>query len=162
CRRKPAMAALLLVLAGATGVSSYLAVRTVQAEKRANADRDKALAAERAAQESVVDKEAIGRFLMNEVLETGLARQNLGAAEQKVGETFAGKPRMEAKARAALGMAYLSVDPAAAIRQLERALALFRANLGPDHPDTLICRNNLIKAYQVSGQWTQALPLFEE
>src|SRR5262249_36212453 len=130
--------------------------------KRANADRDKALAAERAAQESVVDKEAIGRFLMNEVLETGLARQNLDAAEQKVGETFAGKPRMEAKGRAALGMAYLSVDPAGAIREMETAFAVFRTKLGPDPPDTLICRNNLIKAYQVSGQWTQALPLFEE
>ena len=44
----------------------------------------------------------------------------------------------------------------------EEALALRKAKLGPDHPDTLTSMNNLAISYAAAGQNDRALKLFEE
>ena len=49
-----------------------------------------------------------------------------------------------------------------ALPLLEETLALQKAKLGPDHPDTLTSMNNLAIGYQAAGQLDRALPLFEE
>ena len=49
-----------------------------------------------------------------------------------------------------------------ALPLLEETLALEKAKLGPDHPDTLATMNNLATSYQDAGQLDRALPLLEE
>ena len=44
----------------------------------------------------------------------------------------------------------------------EETLALRKAKLGPDHPDTLTSMSNLARRYLDAGQFDRALPLFEE
>lgn len=44
----------------------------------------------------------------------------------------------------------------------EETLALKKANLGPDHPNTLTSMNNLAMGYQAAGKVDRALPLLEE
>jgi tetratricopeptide (TPR) repeat protein len=41
-------------------------------------------------------------------------------------------------------------------------LAACERVLGPDHPDTLVSRNNLASAYESAGDLDKAIPLFEE
>ena len=45
---------------------------------------------------------------------------------------------------------------------MEETLALQKAKLGPDHPDTLTTMINLAVGYQYAGRLDRALPLFEE
>ena len=49
-----------------------------------------------------------------------------------------------------------------ALPLLEETLALRKAKLGPDHPDTLTSMNNLADGYRAAGQLDRALPLYEE
>ena len=49
-----------------------------------------------------------------------------------------------------------------ALPLFEETLALRKAKLGPDHPDTLDSMNNLASGYQAAGKLDRALPLFEE
>jgi Tetratricopeptide repeat len=37
-----------------------------------------------------------------------------------------------------------------------------RAQLGPDHPDTLASRNNLAEAYREAGRTAEAIPLHQQ
>ncbi|MFT7837749.1 tetratricopeptide repeat protein [Saccharothrix sp. BKS2] len=52
-------------------------------------------------------------------------------------------------------------DPATAIALHTRAAQGHERLHGPDHPDTLISRNNLAGAYQAAGDLGRAIPLFE-
>lgn len=52
--------------------------------------------------------------------------------------------------------------------RLDQAIPLYEATLtdrervlGPDHPDTLISRNNLAYAYETAGRLDQAIPAYE-
>ena len=49
-----------------------------------------------------------------------------------------------------------------ALPLFEETLALMKAKLGPDHPDTLTSMNNLAMGYQAAGKLDKALPLYEE
>jgi tetratricopeptide (TPR) repeat protein len=49
-----------------------------------------------------------------------------------------------------------------ALPLFEETLKLMKAKLGPDHPDTLTCMNQLAEAYDDAGELDFALPLFEE
>ncbi|MFJ8614131.1 tetratricopeptide repeat protein [Streptomyces sp. NPDC093675] len=49
-----------------------------------------------------------------------------------------------------------------AIRCFQRVIADAVRMLGEDHPDTLICRNNLAYAYMSAGNLRRAIPLFEQ
>ena len=44
----------------------------------------------------------------------------------------------------------------------EETLALQKAKLGPDHPDTLSSMNNLATSYPDAGQHDRAMKLYEE
>jgi tetratricopeptide (TPR) repeat protein len=49
-----------------------------------------------------------------------------------------------------------------ALPLFEEALALRKARLGSDHPDTLSSMNNLARGYQAAGELDRALPLWRE
>ena len=49
-----------------------------------------------------------------------------------------------------------------ALPLFEETLALQKAKLGPDHPDTLLSMNNLAGGYLTAGKLDKALPLLEE
>ena len=49
-----------------------------------------------------------------------------------------------------------------ALKLREETLALLKAKLGPDHPDTLRSMNNLASSYVAAGQYERALKLREE
>jgi serine/threonine protein kinase len=90
-------------------------------------------------------------------------RAALDAAEPRIQDAFADQPRAEASIRNSLGQSYLYVgEPFKAISQFERARALRRQFLGPDHMDTLDATNNLGFAYRDAGRLPDALPLLEE
>lgn len=44
----------------------------------------------------------------------------------------------------------------------EETIRLQKAELGPDHPDTLVSMGYLAMGYQVAGRLAKALPLFNE
>ena len=51
---------------------------------------------------------------------------------------------------------------AEALKLREETLALRKAKLGPDHPDTLTSMNNLANSYPALGRHAEALKLHEE
>ena len=62
----------------------------------------------------------------------------------------------------ALGQTYLGMGHyARAEALLENALALRKSDLGADHPDVLIIRNNLAEAYRLAGRTAEAAALHE-
>jgi tetratricopeptide (TPR) repeat protein len=89
-------------------------------------------------------------------------RQAVYAAESAIQDSFTGQPAVETSIRNTLGVSYHYLgEPALAIRQHERALALRTDLLGPDHSDTLSSPSNLANAYQEAGRLTEALSLLE-
>jgi serine/threonine protein kinase len=145
--------------------------------------RNRALKAEQTAKDEEVkskksesDSRVLLEFFENKVLaaarpkdmEGGLGvdatiRAALDTAEARIEDSFADKPNVEASIRNTLGQSYLYLgEPARAIRQLERARALSRQFLGPDHTDTLDAINNLCFAFRDAGRFEDALPLLED
>lgn len=49
-----------------------------------------------------------------------------------------------------------------AVTQFQRALACREQVLGPDHADTLACRNNLAFAHRTAGDLDKAIPLYQQ
>jgi eukaryotic-like serine/threonine-protein kinase len=138
---------------------------------------------ERAAREQAKQQEsvaqAVNEFLLQDLLrqadsrsqaearftpDPGLTvREALERAAGRIEERFKEQPLEEAAVRLAIGEALRGVGEAErAIEHLKRALALRRAQLGTDHPDTLTCMDSLAVTYQAAGKSSQALPLFEE
>ncbi len=84
-------------------------------------------------------------------------------AEARIEANFPKQPLLQADILQTLGLAYRGVGEAhKAVGFLERSLALWKATLGPEHPGTLTCINNLAYAYQDAGKLDLALPLFEQ
>jgi non-specific serine/threonine protein kinase/serine/threonine-protein kinase len=172
-RRRPAAAALmalaLLVLVGGVTAVLWYADR-----ERGRADQERAL--RREAEDQREQAQAVLGFFQERVLaaarpqgeERGLGkdatiRQALDAAEPEIGLALAGQPAVEATIRNTLGMSYYFLgEPAPAIQQFERALALRRQLLGQDHADTLRSLSNLASAYRQAGRLAEALPLYKE
>ncbi len=89
-------------------------------------------------------------------------RKALDSTESQVAEAFADRPLAEAAIREMLGLANLSLgDPARAVTQYERALALRETMQGVDHPETAACRNQLAVAYRLAGRTAEAGRLFD-
>jgi tetratricopeptide (TPR) repeat protein len=149
------------VLVTATAVSTWQALRATREEARAR--------------QLVVEAESLLGFFGGKVLsaarpkgqEGGLGpevtlRAALDAAESSVAADFAREPKVEAAIRHTLGTTYLYLGELdSAIRQLDRAQALRRSVLGPDHLDTLNASENLGVAYRRAGRATDAIPLLE-
>ncbi len=84
------------------------------------------------------------------------------ATESQVAAAFADRPLGEASVREMLGLSYLSLgEPARAVKQYERGLALRDSMQGVNHPDTADCRNHLAVAYRLAGRAAEAARLFD-
>jgi tetratricopeptide (TPR) repeat protein len=178
-----AAAASVLLLTAATAVSAWLAVRATAAEGRALLARDGEAEQRRKAEKSAAESRAVLTFFRDRVLaaarpkgeqggpkevEGGLGkdatiRQALEQAEPLIAKEFAGQPLAEANIRHTLAATYYHwTELDAATRQQERALALYRQELGPEHPYTLGAMNNLGNQLREQGKYERALALFEE
>ena len=147
-----------------------IAARTAEADARA-AEAERAREAERALIE--LDRaERVAEFLEHVLLgidpavargrDTELLESLLGVAERQIAEKAEGNAEVEATIRRILGGAYIAlgrVDEATA--QLERALELREATLGPDAPDTLQSLEDLGGAHLAAGRWDEAVAVFE-
>jgi eukaryotic-like serine/threonine-protein kinase len=91
-------------------------------------------------------------------------RAAVDAAEPGIEKAFADQPMVEASIRETLGESYRYLgEPAVAIRQCERALALRRqAGLGPDDPELLGSMEHLADAYLNAGRFADSVPLYDE
>jgi serine/threonine protein kinase/tetratricopeptide (TPR) repeat protein len=171
------------VLVAATAVSIWQAVLAHEAQRQAEADRDRAKTAEgqakvaesRAATEAAISQ-AVSDFLQRDLLRQVdsdedawytqypnlTVREALDRAAARIGDRFRDQPLVEAAIRATIGDAYkgLGVSPPAVI-QLETALTLRREHLGPDHPDTLETMARLARAYNNVGRFLDLVALDE-
>jgi serine/threonine protein kinase/Tfp pilus assembly protein PilF len=183
-RRHQAVAAgaLVLLLTATAGLGAGVFFvnaekdRTEEARQGEAAQRQLAEQERNRALDAAAEAQAVLDFFQDQVLaaarpenqEGGLGlnatvREAVDAAEPKIAGAFGDRPLVEASIRRTLGVTYgyLRQDPAA-IAQQERALALRREHLGPDHPDTLTSMNNLALAYKDAGQLDKAVPLLEQ
>jgi eukaryotic-like serine/threonine-protein kinase len=183
-------AAFAAVLMVATAVSTWQAVRVRRAEAAAVRaydsealqrsvaleQRDRAVQAEAQAKRSETEARSVLGFFRERVLsaprpegqEGGLGREvtlraALDAAEPGIAAGFAQVPTVEAAIRDALGESYSYLgETVLAIRQLERARTLRRAELGHDDPDTLESTNKLAVNYWQAGRIDDSVALHEE
>ncbi len=160
-------------LVAGTAVSTWQAVRARTAQHQAEAERDRAAAAEQRAL-------AISNFLQRDLLrqvdgdrqiEDGFAanpeltvKEALHRAAATIGERFRDEPLVEAALRRTIGQAYRGVggDERQAAAHLERAVALYQAHLGPDHAETLACQHALALSYQFLGRLPDAIAMLEQ
>ena len=117
---------------------------------------------------------AVNNFITNDFLMKLLAAANtpgdtarlpivdlVKKAADSIETMFAGEPTREAAVRNEIGTIYYnlgSVDAAA--EQFWRALGLWEAQLGPEHPDTLKAVNNLGQSRARQGQRDEAEALY--
>lgn len=145
------------------------------ARQTAAAQRNQALAAARAARRSEQVNKAVLDFLQKKVFSSGnpkgwgattlgkdvTLRQAVDAAEPRVADAFVDQPLVEASIRRILGVTYMDLGEAErALPQFERALTLWEAILGPDHPYSSECRNQLAVAYRRAGRIDEAGRLY--
>jgi serine/threonine protein kinase/Tfp pilus assembly protein PilF len=172
--RTLAVGAVILLLTATAGLAGGLYF--VNAEKnRTEAARQDEVAQRALAAQAAAEARMVLDFFQDRVLaaarpkdqDGGLGiqatiREAVEAAEPKIAGAFQERPLVEASIRHALGLTYKYLrEDRAAITQYERALALRRDHLGPDHPDTLRVMNNLATAYKAAGRLDLALPLLE-
>jgi serine/threonine protein kinase/tetratricopeptide (TPR) repeat protein len=85
------------------------------------------------------------------------------AAEPEIAAAFTNQPLVEAAIRNTLGATYANLgDHSAAYRQHQRAWELFRARLGPDHPETLDAAHGIAANLHEMGDPASAVPLFAD
>jgi tetratricopeptide (TPR) repeat protein len=88
-------------------------------------------------------------------------KEALDLAAARIGQRFQDQPLVEAAIRTAIGKGYRSLfDHQHAVFQLERALALRKSHLGPDHPDTLDSMTTLAEALLWVGRFADAIDLY--
>ncbi len=177
-----------VVVFGVVGLLGFVTIlttknRELEGERRTAVDeRNNALEAKRVAvneearaRQSAVETKTLLEFFQERVLAAARAKDRGGlgrdatiraavdAAEPEIARSFSEQPAVEASIRDTMGETYYHVGVLAlAIPQFERALALRRLVLGPNHRDTLMSMNNLATTYQRAGRVSDALPLDEE
>jgi len=154
-------AAVLMALLGGVGVSAWQAVRAHRAEQAAKEEKESAEAVLQFFREKVLaaarPEEALG--LGKDVT----LRQAIDAAEAEIGKSFTNRSLVEASIRETMGSSYRHLgEPALAIPQLERAVALRRRELGTEHKSTIDAMMQLVQAYALIGASNQARHLGEE
>jgi eukaryotic-like serine/threonine-protein kinase len=88
---------------------------------------------------------------------------NLKKAVKELDGAAIGNPVIVATMQDRLGVSLRGLgDAKTAIVVLEKAAATLKAELGPDHPDTLTAMGELAHAFQAAGKLDQALPMFRE
>jgi tetratricopeptide (TPR) repeat protein len=176
--RRPALAAsitLFSLVAGIVGTTWGL----VRAKEAWEAEAGQAVAerqAKESAQEREAETEAVLSFVEERILgaarpegqEGGLGhevqlRRAVEAALPFIANSFANQPLIEARLRRTIGQSlyYLS-DSQKAVKQFEKAHALYTEHLGPDHPDTLGSMSNLAECYSNLGRHADSLKLNRE
>ena len=172
----------MTLLAAAT-VSTWQALRATEAQRQAEMDRvqaeasqRKAETAERRATTGAAIARAVNDFLQVDLLgQAGAApefpeviggepyltvKEALDRASARIGERFKDQPLVEAAIRSTIGVTYHSLfEIQAAASHFERAVALRRAHLGADHPDTLGSTASLAKEYQWLGRHQESIAL---
>jgi tetratricopeptide (TPR) repeat protein len=173
--RTAVAAAAVALLASVVGLAAMASVqsRANRALKLAKKATEDALARSEEARERA---EGVMNFLKGDILAAArpegqaggqgvstTIRQAVDAAEPKVAARFKDQPLTEAEVRGALGETYWYLgEHTLAIRQLGRALEIIRAKLGPDHPETLVARNNLALAFSQDGRYDDAVRMHVE
>jgi tetratricopeptide (TPR) repeat protein len=90
-------------------------------------------------------------------------RQNLSKAVKELEGSAIGDPLEVAAMQTTLGNSLRGLGEASlAVEVLQKALATFKARMGPNNPATLYSMNNLVMAYQDDGQLAKAVTLSEE
>jgi tetratricopeptide (TPR) repeat protein len=165
----------LLVAAGA-GVSTWQALRARRAEREALTARDDAAEQLRQAKRSEARSQAVLKFFQDKVLsaarpkgqEGGLSRDAtvrvaLDRAEPEITTAFAGEPLVEASIRNTLGVSYQYLgDHEKALAQYQRAIALRRKELGPEHQETAAAMDGLAIILLQMGKSAEAQKILEE
>ncbi len=166
------------LLAG-TGVSVWQAIRATDAQRQAEADRDRAEVAEKRTAEEAAIARTVSDFLQHDLLDqvdsdpkfrdegdgnTKLTvKESLDRAAAKIGTRFQDQPLVEAAIRMAIGKAYRAVNNnTLAVPHLKRALALRRIHLDPAHQDTLESMHHLATAYSWMMRSDEAIALRQE
>jgi serine/threonine protein kinase len=171
------LAVIAVVLVAATTVSTLLAIEANAARGLA----DERLVNEKQARNDAATEAAIARAV-NEFLQEDLlgqaatarpperevdgnpyltVKEALDLAATGIGQRFQDQPLVEAAIRTAIGKGYRSLfDHEHAVFQLERALALRKSHLNPDHPDTLGNMATLAEAHLWVGRFTDAIDLY--
>ncbi|MGC8642706.1 MAG: tetratricopeptide repeat protein, partial [Isosphaeraceae bacterium] len=86
----------------------------------------------------------------------------LERAAKDIEPTFADAPLMKATLLQAIGETFSGLGlPRESLSALERASAIRREALGPDHPGTLVSLSRLAAALEDAGRIDQAIPLYE-
>ena len=172
------LATFVVLLMGVAG-TSYGLIQAVAQRRDAESERNRALVAERVAEQRQADAEqqaaiaqAANNFL-HEVLSLAspakamgrqvTVREAVDMAAADVSAFTAGQPETEAAVRAAVGRTYHSLghfDLAA--EQLKLALEIRRRELGPEHPDTLSSMRKLAGALNDLGRAEEAISLLRK
>ncbi len=153
-----------------------------QEEERANASAIKAREEEAKANDNAAkarqkeaETRAVLEFFQNHVVAAGRPQGFEGglgidvkvsaavdAAEPQIASVFKDKPLVEASIRNALGLTYSYLGKnQQAIKQYQRALALRKSLLGPEHLDTLETIDNLAMVQLELGQVKEAVQVFD-
>ena len=167
---------IVLLLAAGTGVSIWQALRAREAAKDSLKARDREADQAKEAEKSEARARAVLKFFQDKVLaaprpkgqEGGVhrdvtIREALDEAEPEIAKAFVDQPLVEASIRNTLGVSYWYLGALdLAQRQHERALALRRQELGPDHPDTIGILNDLGLILHSQGKYPEAQKLFAQ
>jgi serine/threonine protein kinase/tetratricopeptide (TPR) repeat protein len=182
-RNKVALTTAALVAATlllGTVVSAWQAVRATRAQTAARAaedeatkERDRALDAEKLANEEKTNAQATLQFLLSDVLEQANPLTDEPILDLKVGtmldsatrrlEQVKGlTPSVEAAIRKTMGKIYRGLcEFEKAERQLRQAYALYKQrDLNEDHPDTQDAMRQLAGLYALQGDIAKAEPMF--
>ena len=168
-----------VTLVAATAVSAWQAKQALDAQRQAEADRDRAETAEQKAATEAAIAKAVSDFFQHDLLrqvdpevqrdegfpeEPDLTvREALDRAAARIGDRFRDQHLVEAAIRTVIGDGYRSLgEPASAVRHLERALLLRQVHLGPDDPGTVEAINRLAQGYEEVGRRVDALGLYEK
>ena len=169
-------AAFALLLTAGSGVSIWQAVRAWAAESRALDARDRETEQLAQALKSEARARAVREFFEKHVLsaarpkgqEGGLGteatiRAALDRAEPEIAKSFANDPLVEASIRNTLGVSYWYLsENEKALQQQQRALALRRQELGPDHPETVGAMNDVAIILNNLGKYEEQEKLLTE
>jgi serine/threonine protein kinase len=151
--------------------------KTAEGEAKTNLKRSRE--AEQCATTEAAIAQAVNRFLQDDLLRQAhrsaqaadmrggnpdlTVREALDRAAAGIDQRFRDQPLVEAAIRIAISDAYASLRwHTLAVPHVEKAVALRRANLGIDHPETLCSMEALAGIYEWVGRSRDAVALKEE
>ncbi len=171
CRRQPALAATLAMLAislvAGIVTSSVMWRKSVGHARQAEARLSAEMLAKSEAQRQAENAMAVTRFFTEDVLgQAGpFANANrdiklsdvLDAAASTIGAQFRDRPLIEAAVREAIGKTYMDLGKFDLCQlHLERAVELLKQTLGLDNPQTLNAMHRIGMFYYSTGHYAEA------